>query len=98
MSRTSRWFLRLACAGAFVGALVAHPWTTSAQAPEPAKGVKFSQIREADAKEWLTYLSSDELQGRQVFTEGYGLAAAYVADRLKDWGIKPLGDDGTYFQ
>ena len=49
-------------------------------------------------KEWLTYLSSDELQGRQMFTEGYGLAAPYIADRLKDWGVKPLGDDGTYFE
>ena len=34
-------------------------------------------------KEWLTYLASDELQGRQIFTEGYGLAASYVADHLK---------------
>ena len=49
-------------------------------------------------KEWLTYLSSDELQGRQVFTEGYGLATAYVADHLKAWGVKPLGNDGTYFE
>ena len=49
-------------------------------------------------KEWLTYLSSDELQGRQIFTEGYGLAAAYIANHLKQWGIKPLGEDGTYFQ
>ena len=42
--------------------------------------------------------SSDELQGRQIFTEGYGLAAPYIADHLKEWGVKPLGDDGTYFQ
>ena len=37
-------------------------------------------------KEWLTYLSSDELQGRQVFTEGYGLAAQYIADHLQAVG------------
>ncbi|HUL74616.1 MAG TPA: M28 family peptidase [Vicinamibacterales bacterium] len=73
-------------------------WRLLAQAPEPAKGVKYAQISPADLKEWLTYIASDELQGRQVFTEGYGLAAAYVADHLKEWGIKPLGDDGTYFE
>jgi len=76
----------------------AGSWHLFAQAPEPAKGVKYAQVSQADMKEWLTYLSSDELQGRQVFTEGYGLAAAYIADHLKEWGLKPLGDDGTYFQ
>ena len=69
-----------------------------AQSPQPAKGVKFATISQADLKEWLTYISSDELQGRQVFTEGYGVAAQYVADHLRQWGVKPLGDDGTYFQ
>src|SRR4029079_2952830 len=75
-----------------------RPWQLFAQAPEPAKGVKYAQISAADMKGWLSYLSSDELQGRQVFTEGYGLAAGYVAERLKDWGVKPLGDGGTYFE
>src|SRR4051812_2056047 len=49
-------------------------------------------------KEWLTYIASDQLQGRQVYTEGLGLAASYIAEHLKAWGIKPAGDDGTYFQ
>ncbi len=76
-------------------------WRVSAQsptAPEPAKGVKFATIDEAGMKEWLTYLASDELQGRKIFTEGYGLAAAYVADHLKQWGLKPMGTNGMYFQ
>jgi hypothetical protein len=76
----------------------AQPWKLAAQAPEFAKSVKYSQISPAEMKEWLTYLSSDELSGRQVFTEGYGLAAQYVADHLKEWGVKPLGDNGTYLQ
>jgi hypothetical protein len=99
MSDSRRWSIRvsaMAVVGLSLG--IAQPWRLSAQAPEPAKGVKYAQVSPADMKEWLTYLSSDELQGRQVFTEGYGLAAAYVADRLKLWGVKPLGDDGTYFE
>ncbi len=69
-----------------------------AQAPQPAGGVKFQTISPLELKEWLTYLSSDELQGRQVFSEGYGIAAQYIAERLREWGVKPLGDNGTYFQ
>ena len=49
-------------------------------------------------KQWLTYIASDALQGRQVFTEGLGLAGAYIADQLKSWGVAPAGDSGTYFQ
>ena len=55
-------------------------------------------IQEGPLREWLTYLSSDQLQGRATFSEGLGLAAAYIADRLKEFGVKPAGDNGTYFQ
>ena len=72
--------------------------TLLAQGPEPAKGVKYAQIDPAEMKTWLTYLASDELQGRQVFTEGYGLATSYVAEHLKTWDVKPLGEGGTYFE
>jgi hypothetical protein len=55
-------------------------------------------VQEADLRRYLTYLSSDELTGREAFTEGYGVASQYVADELKAMGVKPLGDHGTYFQ
>jgi hypothetical protein len=57
-----------------------------------------SPIHTSDIQEWLGYIASDELQGRQVFTEGLGLAAAYIADHLAAWNVKPGGEDGTYFQ
>src|SRR5205085_5094064 len=55
-------------------------------------------ITQAELKDWLSYIASDELQGRQVFTEGLGLAGAYIADHLKEWGVRAAGEDGTYFQ
>ena len=55
-------------------------------------------ITESDLKTWLTYLASDELQGRRTYTEGLGLAAGYIASHLQQWGVKPAGDDGTYLQ
>ena len=82
---------------AFAGTLW-QPWTLLAQAPPAPARVKFAQVSAAELKEWLTYLSSDTLQGRQVFSEGYGLAAAYVAERLRSWGVKPIGDEGTFFE
>ncbi len=70
----------------------------SGQGPSPATGVPYAKISETDLREWLSYLASDELQGRQVFTEGYGRATQYIADQLKGWGVKPIGQNGTYFQ
>ncbi len=56
------------------------------------------EIKTQDLRQWLTYISSDELQGRAVFTAGYGLAVGYVADHLHSWGVKPAGDNGSYIQ
>jgi hypothetical protein len=55
-------------------------------------------ISQDDLRTWLTYISSDELQGRLVYTEGLGLAGAYIAEHLKEWNVKPGGDRGSYFQ
>jgi Peptidase family M28 len=55
-------------------------------------------IKTADLREWLTYIASDELEGRAVFSAGYGLAAGYVADHLHAWGVRPAGDHGGYLQ
>ena len=63
-----------------------------------AAGGGAGAIKSPDLREWLTYIASDELEGRAVFTAGYGLAAAYVSDHLHAWGVKPAGDHGSYLQ
>jgi hypothetical protein len=55
-------------------------------------------IRQEDLKDWLTYLASDQLQGRATYSEGLGIAAGYIAAHLAQWGVKPGGDNGSYFQ
>src|SRR6185436_8922102 len=80
-----------ALCGAFLLAL-------SLQATGAAQGKGAGSIAQGDLKDWLSYIASDELQGRQVFTEGLGLAGSYIADHLKEWGVKPGGDNGTFFQ
>src|SRR5215510_5165891 len=51
-----------------------------------------------DLREWLTYIASDELQGRDSFSTGLGLAASYIENHLREWGVKPAGDNGSYLQ
>ena len=61
----------------------------------PAQRAQFSPD---EMKQWVTHLASDDLQGRQVFTEGLGVAGTYIAERLREWNVTPAGDRGTYFQ
>jgi hypothetical protein len=49
-------------------------------------------------KSYITYLASDAAQGRRTMTPGYEKAADWAAAKLKEWGLKPAGENGTYFQ
>ncbi len=51
-----------------------------------------------ELKEHVRYLTSDSLQGRKTGTPGNVAAAAYLADRFKEYGLMPAGDHGTYLQ
>lgn len=44
------------------------------------------------------FLSSDLLEGRGVGTRGGDLATEYIAAQFLAFGLKPGGDNGTYFQ
>jgi hypothetical protein len=49
--------------------------------------------------ETVRFLSSDELQGRGLGTEGLGRAAEFIAEKFRKGGLKPAGDtEGSYFQ
>lgn len=57
--------------------------------------------READTAAWLAIvedLADDGMEGRDTGSPGYDRAAAYVADRFARAGLKPAGEDGTFFQ
>ncbi len=43
-------------------------------------------------------LASDEMKGRKSGTPEYERAAEYVAARMKEYGLQPGGEKGTYFQ
>jgi Zn-dependent M28 family amino/carboxypeptidase len=46
----------------------------------------------------MEFLASDLLEGREAGSRGYDIAADYVASQFKQLGLKPAGDNGTYFQ
>jgi hypothetical protein len=46
----------------------------------------------------MTFLASDLLEGREAGSPGYDIAAEYVASQFRQMGLKPAGDEGTYFQ
>src|SRR5258708_25608770 len=53
---------------------------------------------EARMRKDITFLASDECEGRGVETKGINRAADYIAAEFKKAGLKPGGPDDSYFQ
>src|SRR5437868_4951382 len=56
------------------------------------------QAIEARMRKDITYLASDECEGRGVDTAGINKAADYIATEFAKAGLKPGGVNGTFFQ
>jgi Zn-dependent M28 family amino/carboxypeptidase len=72
--------------------------TTTATALPKAEVKAAEKITAAALSERLHFVASDAMQGRDTPSPGLDETAKFIADNLKRWGIKPAGDDGTYFQ
>ena len=70
---------------------------TSAAAPAPAHG-NADYISAQQLKDYLAFIASDEMEGRDTPSRGLDVAARFIAAHLSRWGLKPAGDDGSYFQ
>ena len=46
----------------------------------------------------LSFIASDELEGRDTPSKGLDLAARYLASHLEYYGFQPAGDSGTFYQ
>src|SRR5215204_4238485 len=66
-------------------------------AASPSHG-NVNSITARQLREFLTFIASDELEGRDTPSRGLDTAAKYIAQHLSSWGVKPMGGDGTYFQ
>ena len=59
---------------------------------------QFHQITSEEMMTWVEKLCSPEFNGRLTGTPEYIASAEWVALKLKEWGIKPAGENNTYFQ
>src|SRR5574339_1198303 len=49
-------------------------------------------------RDYLTFIASDEMEGRDTPSRGLNTTAKFLAMNLSRWGFKPAGDNGTFFQ
>jgi hypothetical protein len=55
-------------------------------------------IQTSNIKAEMFFLSADEMAGRKTASHEAQIAANYIASEFLRFGLKPMGDDGTYFQ
>lgn len=46
----------------------------------------------------IEFLADDQMRGRQPGSQGYNIAANYVASQFRQIGLQAAGNNGTYFQ
>src|SRR5882724_9583411 len=86
---------------------VALPTALAQRKPAPAKTASapatFANravytISAEQLRTYLSFIASDEMEGRDTPSRGLNTVAKFIALNLTKWGFKPAGDDGTYFQ
>jgi hypothetical protein len=75
--------------------LIAGQLLAQVKSPQPPA---LASIKDADLKKDIFELASDAFRGRRAGTPDEFRAAAWVAQKAQEAGLKPAGDDGTYFQ
>jgi hypothetical protein len=55
-------------------------------------------ITAAELKDYLSFIASDEMEGRDTPSRGLDTTAKFLGMNLSRWGFKPAGDDGSFFQ
>src|SRR2546423_10474677 len=84
-------------------AVYAQRSSSAAVATAPSSSLATSrkladQITAAQLKDYLYFVASDEMEGRDTPSRGLDTTAKFIAMNLSRWGIRPAGDEGTYFQ
>ncbi|HVX38438.1 MAG TPA: M28 family peptidase [Gemmatimonadaceae bacterium] len=94
----------IALVPAILGAQVQQGASTVVPQPAtklPLKHVPQPTSAEISAKDLMTRLyifADDSMQGREAGTIGNVKGTDYIASEVKRFGLKPAGDNGTYFQ
>src|SRR5215216_1370791 len=65
----------------------------SVTAQRGVETISANQIRD-----YLTFIASDEMEGRDTPSRGLDTTAKFLAMNLSRWGFKPAGDQGSFLQ
>ena len=65
--------------------------------PAPAQ-TAMQQLSKDRFRAHMAFLADDLLEGRMTGTRGHEVAARYIAAEFEALGLKPAGDNGTYYQ
>jgi Peptidase family M28 len=74
----------------------AHAKAAGMAAVATTRGV--DTITAAQLRTYLSFIASDEMEGRDTPSRGLDTVAKFIALNLTRWGFKPAGDDGTFLQ
>jgi hypothetical protein len=91
-----------------VGAALVAALTATARAQDGATAASLplkhapqatsADISAADLMTRLYIFSDDSMMGRETGTRGHLMSTAYIASEVQRLGLKPGGDNGTFFQ
>ena len=75
-----------------------QPAYTPTALKQPAFRTAVQGVTAAQLKDYLAFVASDEMEGRETPSRGHDATARFIATLLSRWGVKPGGADGSYFQ
>jgi Zn-dependent M28 family amino/carboxypeptidase len=84
--------------------LVTTPYAQRAADKSKKAAVSITTQRGVDTisanqiRDYLSFIASDEMEGRDTPSRGLDTTAKFLAMNLDRWGFKPAGDDGSFFQ
>ncbi|MGE5420424.1 MAG: M28 family peptidase [Chloroflexota bacterium] len=72
--------------------------SVSQNEPEAEMLRQFHSINSVEMMSWVEKLCSPEFNGRLTGTPEFMASAEWVAGKFREWGLKPAGDNDTFFQ
>ena len=75
-----------------------RPTRRATKAPPVTTQRGVDTISANQIRDYLTFIASDEMEGRDTPSRGLDLTAKFLAMNLARWGFKHAGDDGSFFQ
>lgn len=74
------------------------PWAALARPRTHTTGATHQAITAADLSSRLYRFADDSMGGRLLGTSGNSKGVEYIASEVKQMGLEPAGENGTYFQ